>query len=137
MADVIRKVTYYKTQVVDKPGEGARVLGILKDAGVNLLAFTGFPRGKRAQMDFIPEDEALFKKAARKAKIKLAPKKAGFLVQGEDKVGAVYDVISKLAEEKINITAIDAVTAGEGRYGAILWVKPRDVGKATKILGAI
>lgn len=137
MADIIRKVTYYKTQVVDKPGEGARVLGILKDAGVNLLAFTGFPRGRRAQLDFIPEDEALFKKAIRKAKIKLAPQKAGFLMQGEDKVGAVYEVISKLAEARINITAIDAVTAGEGRYGAILWVKPRDVGKAAKILGAI
>lgn len=137
MADIIRKVTYYKTQVVDRPGEGARVLGVLKDAGVNLLAFTGFPRGRRAQLDFIPEDEALFKKVARKTKIKLAPKKAGFLVQGEDRVGAVYEVISKLAEANIDITAIDAVTAGEGRYGAILWVKPKDVKKASKILVAI
>jgi len=136
MADIIRKVRYYKTKVADEPGEGARVLGVLKDAGVNLLAFTGFPRGRRAQLDFIPEDEALFKKAAKKANIKLAPQKAGFLVQGEDRVGTVYKLVSKLAKAKINITAIDAVTAGKGRYGAILWVKPRDVGKASKILKA-
>jgi hypothetical protein len=42
----------------------------------------------------------------------------------------------KLAEAKINVTAIDAVCAGAGRYGAILWVAPRDVSKAAKLLGA-
>jgi hypothetical protein len=36
----------------------------------------------------------------------------------------------------VNITALDAVAAGEGRYGAILWVKPTDVRKAAKVLGA-
>jgi hypothetical protein len=34
------------------------------------------------------------------------------------------------------VTAIDAVCAGGGRYGAILWVAPRDVSKAAKLLGA-
>ena len=34
------------------------------------------------------------------------------------------------------ITAMDAVAAGQGRYGAILWVKPRKVRKAAEILGA-
>jgi len=40
-----------------------------------------------------------------------------------------------LAEAKINITAMEAVCAGQGRYGAIFWVKPRDVKKAVKALG--
>jgi hypothetical protein len=34
------------------------------------------------------------------------------------------------------MTALDAVTAGAGRYGAMFWVKPRDVAKAARILGA-
>ena len=34
----------------------------------------------------------------------------------------------KLAAAKINVTAVDAVCAGAGQYGAILWVAPRDVG---------
>jgi hypothetical protein len=29
------------------------------------------------------------------------------------------------------------VTAGEGRYGVIFWVKPKDVVKTTKLLGAM
>lgn len=29
----------------------------------------------------------------------------------------------------------DAIAAGAGRFGAILWVKPRDVKRAAKVLG--
>ena len=73
---------------------------------------------------------------AKKAKLKLAGPKTGFLVQGEDRIVAVTEIMAKLADAKINVTACDAVTAGEGRYGAILWVKPRDVQKTAKVLGA-
>jgi prephenate dehydratase len=69
-------------------------------------------------------------------KLKLSLKKTGFLVQGDDKVGALTDILSKLAEARINVTALDAVTAGEGRFGAIFWVKPKDVAKTAKLLGA-
>ena len=34
MADTVRKVVYFKMSVPDKAGEGARVLGALRDAGV-------------------------------------------------------------------------------------------------------
>lgn len=136
MADIIRKVAYFAMDVPDKPGEGARILKALADAGVNLLAFSGFPSGRKAQLDFIPEDVALFKKAAKMAKIKPRPQKTGFLVQGNDRKGAVAHLLQTLADKKINVTAIDAVTAGGGRYAAILWVKPKDVNKAAKALGA-
>ena len=136
MADIIRKVVYYKTEVPDKPGEGARILVALKAEGVNMLAFSGFPSGRRAQMDFMPEDEALFKKAAKKAGLKLSTKKTGFLVQGDDRVGAVSEIMTKVAAAKINITALDAIVAGGGRYGVIFWVKPDDVRKTAKLLDA-
>jgi hypothetical protein len=45
------------------------------------------------------------------------------------------DVAEKLAAAKINIVATQAVTAGSGLYGAILWVAPRDVKRAAKALG--
>ncbi|HLG23276.1 MAG TPA: hypothetical protein VI382_10710 [Candidatus Manganitrophaceae bacterium] len=136
MGETIRKVDYFYIQTANKPGEGARLLGALRDEGVNLLAFTGFPFGRRAQIDFIPEDTAVFRAAAKRAGMKLSPKKTGFWVQGEDRVGAIADIMEKLAGARINVTAIDAVCAGEGRYGAIFWVKPPDVRKAAKILGA-
>ena len=50
-------------------------------------------------------------------------------------VGALADLLAKLAEAKINITATDAVCAGADRFGMILWVKPRDVKRAAKAFG--
>ena len=136
MADRVRKVAYFSMNVPNRPGEGARILAAIADAGINLLAFTGFPAGGKAQIDFIPEKTAAFTVAARKAKIRVSAKKTGFLIQGEDRKGAVARVLGKLAKSRINVTAIDALSAGKGRYGAILWVKPKDVSKASRVLGA-
>ncbi|MCJ7594764.1 MAG: hypothetical protein MUO52_08360, partial [Desulfobacterales bacterium] len=74
MADTIRKVGYFAMDVADKPGEAVRILQALSQAGVNLLAFSGFPRGRRSQLDFIPEDATLFRKALTRAKLKVRPK---------------------------------------------------------------
>jgi hypothetical protein len=136
MADSIRQVDYYYTETANKAGEACRALDALRAAGINLLAFSGFPSGRRAQLDFIPEDPAAFVKAARAAKIKLSPRKSGFLIQGDDRRGAVCEVLARLKQGGINVTAVDAVCAGEGRYGAILWVKAADRKRAAKALGA-
>ena len=137
MAETIRRVDYYYTSVTDKPGEAARILGALNQAGVNLVAFSGFPSGaRRAQLDFIADDSAAFTKAAKKAGVKLSSRKTGFLIQGEDHPGAVAEISNKLAAAGINITAVDAICSGDGRYGALLWVKAPDVRRAAKALGA-
>ncbi len=136
MADTIRKVDYFSMAVSNRPGAALRVLDALRDAGVNLLAFTGFPDGRQGQIDLIPENTPALNKVARSEGFKLSAKKSGFLIQGKDRPGAVASVLKKLAAEKINVTAIDAACAGAGRYGALLWVKPAMVRKATKVLRA-
>jgi predicted amino acid-binding ACT domain protein len=65
----------------------------------------------------------------------VGPKKC-FLIYGEDRIGMVADLLAVLAETKINVTASQAIVAGADRFGMILWVKPRDVRKAAKLLGA-
>lgn len=136
MTDVVRLVEYYYTLAPDRPGAGATVLNALKAEGVNLLGYTGFPTGtRRAQLDLVPSDKRAFLVAAQKAGIKLVGPKVAFLIQGEDRVGAVAEVLAKLAEARINVTAMNAVAAGRGRFGAILWVKPRMVRRASDVLG--
>src|ERR1043166_3521639 len=127
MADTVRVVEYFYVTAPQKPGVGAAVLNELRQAGVNLLAFTGFPAGRAAQMDFIPEDAAAFRAAAKKAKWKITGPKKAFLIAGDDRPGVVAEMLQKLADAKINVTAVDATCAGNGRYGAILWVAVRDV----------
>jgi hypothetical protein len=136
MKDVVKKVTYFAMDIPNKPGEGARILGTLADKGVNLMAFSGFPSGRKAQIDLIPEKTTVFKNAVKASKIRTRTAKVGFLVQGKDRKGAVADLLNKLAQKKINVTAINAISAGAKRYAAILWVKPGDINKASKALGA-
>ena len=136
MAERVRIVDYFYTTVSNKPGEGARALAVLRDADVNLVAFSGFPAGRQAQLDFVPEDARAFREAARRAKWKLTGPKRVFLIEGDDRVGAGADLLAALAGAKINVTAIDAVGSGAGRYGVLLWVAPRDVRRAAKLLGA-
>ena len=135
--DTIQRVEYFYVQVPDKPGEGARALAALRGAGVNLLAYSGFPAGRRAQLDFIPGDPVRFKEVAKQAKWKVKGPKRAFLIQGDDRVGACAEILNKLAAAKINVTAMDAVAAGAGRWGAILWVKPAAFKKAGQVLGAL
>ncbi len=137
MADEIRQVDYYYTTVPDMPGEAARVLTSLHQAGVNLLGFSAFPHGaRRSQLDFLPEDSAAFAKAARKLGLKLSKKRRGFLVQGAERPGAAAGVASRLARAGINVTALQVACAGAGRYGGLLWVKPADLRKAAKALSS-
>lgn len=136
MADRVRKVSYCYTMVPNRPGQGARVLRALADAGVDLLAYSGFPNGGRSQLDFVPRDMAALQRAARRAGIRLSARRTGFLITGTDRVGACASVVDRLAKAKINVTAMDGVTAGGGRWGALLWVKPRDVARAARVLRA-
>ena len=136
MADTIRRVEYFYVSVPNRPGEGGRLLDALTEGGINLIAFSGFPEGRRSQLDFVPADPAAFKQFARKSKWKLTGPKRAFVISGEDRVGAVAELYRKLAEARINVTAIDAVCAGAGRYGALLWVAPKDFARAARLLGA-
>jgi len=137
MPDTIHKVDYYYIMAPDKPGEGARVLGALRDAGVNLQAVLAFPSARRTQIDVIPTDSAAFLSAAKAARLKVSKPKTALLVEGDDRPGAVAALLDRLGRAGINVTATSAVRAGPGRYGAILWVKPRDVKKAAEAMGAL
>ena len=136
MDSSVRTADYFYIEVPERAGEGARVLGQLRDAGVNLLALSGFPVGRRAQIDFVPENPAAFRAAAKKAGWRVTGPKKVFLIQGEDRMGVMAEVMERLGAAKINLIASQAVCAGAGRFGAILWVAPRDVKRAAKALGA-
>jgi len=137
VADRVRKVSYCTCEVRALPGRAATALEALRDAGVDLLAFTGFPLGGgRAQLDFVAASLAGVRRVARREGWRLSRPKRGFLIHGSDRPGAVHQHLARLADARINVTAVDAVTAGAGRFGAIVWVKPRDYARAARALRA-
>jgi hypothetical protein len=136
MADTVRAVDYYTLTVPDAPGEGQRILAALRDRGVDLLAYLGFPLDEgRSQIDLVPDDPDALKAAAADAGFELSEAKRVFLIQGDDRVGAVAMTTAKLAEAEVNIRAVAAAGAGSGRFGMILWVAPGDFDRAAEALG--
>jgi hypothetical protein len=133
----VHKVNYCYVTVPNRAGQGAKVLGELKAAKVNLLGYSGFPiKGGKAQLDLVAKSMGVIRQVARKNGWRLSQVKKGLLVQGTDRVGALHRHIEKLAAENISVTAASAVGAGQGRYGMLLWVKGSDFGRAARVLKA-
>jgi hypothetical protein len=136
MADDIRVVDHYSASIPNKVGEGARVLGALRDAGVNLIAFWGYKHGEgRAQLEFIPEDSATLVTAAKQAKLRLR-KGTALYIHGDDRPGAIADILAKLAGAHINVAAVQGVCGGGGSYGTIVFLPEAAARKAASVLGA-
>ncbi len=135
MLESVRNVEYYYTVVADRPGEARKLLEFLSERTVNLLALTAFPVGDgRSQIDLIPEDPASLKAAAEDARIPLVGPRKAFLLQGEDRIGALYDYHLKLSNAGINIYACNGVVDGTGRFGYVIWVDPASFDEAAKVL---
>jgi len=137
MKDQIFRVEYFAITVEDRPGIGADLGRRLTDEGVNLLALSAFPLAAgKTQVDLIPEHPEAFTRAAKKLSLTLGEPKIAFLIQGSDRPGAMGDVLNRLGAANINVRATSGVCAGDSRYGAILWVNPKDAELASRALGA-
>jgi len=129
------KIELYSVVVPNKPGKGAQLLSSFKEAGVNFVGIWGYPVGKsKSRIDMVAEDAALLKKAAKQLKIELGKKQIAFHITGEDHPGAVAEVLAKVAAKEINVYAVQALCAGNGRFGALIQVDQEAVKKAAKVL---
>ena len=137
MASTVKEVEYFYALVEDKPGEARKLLEFCSERMVNLLALTAFPVEKgQSQIDLIPADPEALKQAAEDANIELVGPKKAFLIQGTDRIGALYDFHLKLYNAGINIYACNGVVDGTGRFGYVIWVAPSDYEAASQALRA-
>lgn len=133
----IQRVEYFYATVKDRPGEAFKVLSQLAGAGVNLLAFVAMPLGpESAQFTLFPENvESLLRAAEHGGMILDGPHEA-LLIQGEDKMGALAEVHSKLYAAGADVYACTCVTDGKGAYGYLVYLRAGGVETALSALGA-
>lgn len=136
MPEIAKIVDYFYTCVDDRPGEGYRLLARMKRRDVNFLAFSAFPSGPgQVQINFIPEDNQELQNVAAEMQIQMMGPKKAFLLQGEDRIGALADVFRKFYEADINIYAANCVAGHMGDFGMVVWVSPNDYEAASQALG--
>ena len=124
MKNKVRKVDYFYCTVQDQPGESYKLLSLLADVGVNLLAFTAVPSGLlNTQFTLFPEDSDKLKVEAEKASLIIHGPIPALLVQGDDELGALTEIHKKLYDYGVNVVASTAVTDGKGSFGYIIYVR--------------
>ncbi len=137
MALHVRRVGYFYLTVPDRPGEAYKLLALLADRGINLLAFTAVPTGEaRTQLSIVPEDPGRLLAEARRAGLTLDGPHHALLVQGDDELGAVAELHRRLYEANVNVFAANGVTDGRGTLGYLIYVRPEEFDTAALTLAA-
>lgn len=135
MALNIRKVDYFYVTVADQPGEAYKLLTLLADMGINMLAFTVVPLGQgHTHITIFPDDSEKIHEVAEKAGMKLSNPQRAFLVRGDDELGALVGIHEKLYRSNVNVTASNAVSDGRGAFGYILYVREDEYERAASAL---
>jgi prephenate dehydratase len=130
----VNRVKSFVIDAENKPGVLAQYLKGLRDGGVNLRGLWGFATmGGNAKIHCIPEDEGKFLAACKK--MGREPRtRTSFQVSGEDRVGALCELLDKIAAANINFNALDAISAGNG-FGAYIWGDRTNSEALAKTLG--
>lgn len=84
MAYRVLKVNYCKMTVSSRAGQAEAVLSAIKDAGINMHAFSGFPiKAGKSQLDFISDDSAALRRLAKKSSWRLGKTKKSIFGTGQ------------------------------------------------------
>jgi hypothetical protein len=138
MTTEIIKMDYRYIILDDEPSAAAAALETLWEEGISLVGVSEFPHGPgKTQLDLIAHNDRALAKTAAEMGLTMSHVKTGFLIRGEGTPAPVVsDILRRLAGAHIPVTSLQAVSAGAGRFGAMLWVKARDVDEAARVLNA-
>ena len=130
--DIERK-TFFVISTEDRPGQLARFSKQISEHEMNLAAVWCFGTGRgNAEIIAIPIDPHHFKKVAREIQWRFREGSC-FHLTGEDRPGALADTLDRIAQEGINLHAVDAM-GFQKRYSAYVWCDEEDVETLRKIL---
>ncbi|HEY4485192.1 MAG TPA: hypothetical protein VI702_02555 [Nitrospiria bacterium] len=129
----VQRATFFLIATEDLPGQLARFSKKMSEDEINLSAVWSFGTGRgNAEIMAIPKDPYQFRVAARQEGWAFREGNC-FHLTGEDRAGALADTLDRIAQEGINLHAVDAFGFGS-RYSAYLWCDERDVEKLRMVL---
>jgi hypothetical protein len=129
-----KRITIHCFEVEDKPGSLQKLLAQVASANVDLFCFAAFSSGGgRGKVYLSAKKPQNLETTAKKAGIK-ATAATGFIIGGEDVVGAAANSLKGLADAGINGVAGAAMVCN-GQYHMLIVVNATDGDAAEKALG--
>ena len=130
--DIERK-TYFVISTEDRPGQLARFSKRMSEHELNLEAVWSFGTGRgNAEIVAIPWNPHGFRRIANEVGWVFREGNC-FHLTGEDRPGALSDTLDRIAQEGVNLHAVDAMGFG-ARYSAYVWCDEKDVETLRKVL---
>jgi hypothetical protein len=130
MPAVIKKVFHQRVVAEGGTAPASRIVKTLTEAGVPLLAISAGPSG----VELFTDDQGAIQRVADTLGWTLSAAEPAFLIQSQVRTGVMGSILGSLAEAQIPVTALEAISAGEGRFGALLRVEQGDVDRAAEVL---
>lgn len=131
----VRKVSYLKARLKNRPGALLSIMKELKARNLGLAGLWGFSTsGGKADLYVVAKNPARVKALWKRVRA-FAGEGKGFWITGKDQTGALNKSLEALAKAGVNIIAIDAIAVG-GKFGSFVWVSPKSVGRAARALRA-
>jgi len=131
----VKKIVVHCVEVEDKPGGLQSLLAQAASANVDFQCFAAFSAGGgKGQIYLSAKDEGALKACAEKTRIETTAA-AGFIISGDDKVGAAAEALKGLADAGINGVAGAAMVC-DSSYHMLVVVNAADGEAAAKALGA-
>ncbi|GAK53493.1 ACT domain-containing protein [Candidatus Moduliflexus flocculans] len=136
MAFDIKRVEYYNFIIEGQIGESTKLLSIVAEAGVNLLAFKAITlEPARTRFTLIPDDSAKMNTGAKNAGQNFDGPYPALFIKGEnDESGELAAIYQKLSQAGIPVHESSGIANIKGSYGVILYLAPEDCEKATAAL---
>lgn len=129
----ISRATYFVIATEDKPGQLARFSETTSAHEVNLEAVWSFGTGRgNAEILAIPKNPYDFRALAEESGW-VFREGSCFRLTGEDRPGALADTLDRIAQEGINLHAVNAMAFGT-QYTAYVWCGERDFEQIRKLL---
>jgi hypothetical protein len=129
-----KRMTYFKTQIEDKPGALLALTIALEENNLGLVGLKGVAQGRHGDVLVVPKNPEKLR-TAWKTNGALIEEGTLFFLSGTDSTGALVSSLEALTKAGVNIVAVEAGAVGT-RFGAFLWVAPGDVEKAAQVLGS-
>lgn len=131
----IRSVPYYYARIEGDPDQAYTWLEELASAKVDLLAFSALPYGpNHVEVTLFPVDRHELERSALARGVSLIGPYHAFLIQGDDRLGALAEIHKDLRDTGVKVYASTGVTDGQGRFGYIVYVRELDVEAAERVL---